>query len=115
MSAAAELSPDELSIYTMQDQPKLVAQIEIRGEQRHLTTALSRFPHIGESIFVCMKDGTTEVLKVVNIVHWGVEMCIGQTSIGKGDHQKFVDACLVCDVVTLDSTIRLDKMTDAVS
>ena len=94
--SAVELTPEQSALYSMQYQPQHITQVEILGEKPlgGLTVAFATLPGIGESIYLYRLDGDTDVLEIVDVQHWAVQVMPGQAEFHDTKH--FVDATITC-------------------
>lgn len=109
---SVELTPEQSARYAMQDQPQHITQIDILGETlaTAVITAFATLPRIGESIYLSRLSGDTDVLEIVGITHWAVEVLQGQTEFPQDSkHIPFVDATIVCRRSSISEQKRKDE------
>ena len=109
---SVELTPEQSAPYTMQYQPQLITQVEILGEKPlgGLTVAFATLPGIGESIYLYRHGGDTDVLEVVGVEHWAVQVMPGQTEFPSDPKRKyFVDATITCRRSSISEQKRKDE------
>ena len=95
--SAVELTPEPSAIHSMQYQPQHITQVDILGEKlaNTLVVAFSTLPGIGETIYLYRLTGDTDVLEIVSVTHWAVQVMPGQSEFPP-DSKHFVDATIVC-------------------
>lgn len=97
--SAVELTPEQSALYTMQYEPRLITQVDILGEKPSTTivAAFATLPRIGESIYLYRHNGDTDVLEIVGVTHWAIQVMPGQTEFSPDSKRtQFVDTTLVC-------------------
>lgn len=95
MPVASRMPLDVAFLY--QKRPKLIACYSIVDEEGPKTAplmGLTSLPRAGDTIFVCGKDGDTDVLEVIFVLHYATKVKMNQGEFN--NKSEFVDAELVC-------------------
>ncbi len=105
--SATELTPEQSALYSQQSEPQHITQVDILGEKgRSLVVAFSSLPGLGETIYLSRLNGDTDVLDIVGVTHWAVEVMPGQTKFDKDSLSRFVDATITCSQSSISEQKR---------
>ena len=93
-----ELTPEQSALHSMQYEPQHITQVEIIGEKppaTGLVAAFATLPGIGEVIYLHRLSDNTDVLEIVGVTHWAVQLEPDQTKFPPNSPH-FVDTTIVC-------------------
>jgi hypothetical protein len=107
---SVELTPSQSAAYSLQYQPQHITQVEILGEKhaKSIVAAFSTLPGIGEIIYMYRLTGDTDVLEIVTVTHWAVQIMPGQSEFPP-DSKHFVDATITCRRSSISEQKRKDE------
>lgn len=110
--SGVELNPEQSALYSMQYEPKHITQVDILGEKNSpgIVAAFAKLPRIGESIYLYRHNGDTDVLEIVDVLHWAIQVMPGQTEFTPDPKRtQFVDATIVCRRSSISEQKRKDE------
>lgn len=96
--------------YSLQYQPQHITQVEILGEKlaSALVVAFATLPGIGETIYLHRLTDDTDVLEVIGVTHWAVQIMPGQSEFPPNS-KHFVDSTITCRRSSISEQKRKDE------